>query len=47
MDGIVHTTKRANVVLKTPLEECADFGCFWDADDDYICEDEERTAFEK
>ena len=32
--------------IENPLEECDDFGYFWDADDDYICEDEERMAFE-
>ena len=47
-----YTMKNILTVLKecgieNPLEECSDFGYFWDEDDDYICEDEERTAFEK
>lgn len=32
--------------IEDPLNECDDFAYFWDEDDDYICEDEERTAFE-
>ena len=38
--------KKGECGIENPLEECDDFGYFWDADDDYICEDEERTAFE-
>ena len=32
--------------IEDPIKECDDFGYFWDEDDGYICEDEERTAFE-
>ena len=32
--------------IEDPIKECDDFSYFWDADNDYICEDEERTAFE-
>lgn len=32
--------------LDDPMKDCDDFRVFWDEDDDYICEDEERTAFE-
>lgn len=39
--------KNGECGIENPLKECDDFGYFWDADDDYICEDEERTAFEK
>ena len=39
--------KKGECGIENPLEECDDFGYFWNADDDYICEDEERTAFEK
>ena len=38
--------KNGECGIENPLEECDDFGYFWNADDDYICEDEERTAFE-
>ena len=38
--------KKGECGIENPLEECDDFSYFWDADDDYICEDEERTAFE-
>lgn len=39
--------KKGECGIEDPMNECDDFGYFWDADDDYICEDEERTAFEK
>ena len=39
--------KKGECGIENPAKECDDFGYFWDADDDYICEDEERTAFEK
>lgn len=32
--------------IEDPISECDDFGAFWNEDDDYECEDEERTAFE-
>ena len=32
--------------IENPIEECDDFGFFWDADEDYLA-DEERTLFEK
>ena len=32
--------------LENPLSDCDDFELRWDKDDDFICEDEERTAFE-
>ena len=31
--------------IENPVDECDDFVYFWDEDDDYICEDEPRTAF--
>lgn len=39
--------KKGECGIENPIKECDDFGYFWDTDDDYICEDEERTAFEK
>lgn len=32
--------------LENPFSDCDDFELFWDEDDDFIHEDEERTAFE-
>ena len=32
--------------IENPLRECDDFAYFWNEGDDYICEDEDRTAFE-
>ena len=32
--------------IENPLFECDDFMFFWDEDEDFICEDEKRTAFE-
>ena len=37
--------KNGECGLDDPMTDCDDFSCFWDADDDYICEDEPRTAF--
>lgn len=31
--------------IEDPMWDCDDFGCFWEEDDNYICEDEERTFF--
>lgn len=33
--------------LENPHADCDDFVSMWDKDDDYLCEDEERTFFEK
>ena len=33
--------------LEDPHADCDDFASMWDKDDDYLCEDEERTFFEK
>ena len=33
--------------LEDPYADCDDFASMWDKDDDYLCEDEERTFFEK
>ena len=38
--------KKGECGIEDPIKECDDFSYFWDADDDYICEDEERMAFE-
>lgn len=38
--------KNGECALEEPYVDCGDFAYFWDADDDYICTDEERTAFE-
>lgn len=38
--------KNGECALEEPYADCDDFAYFWDADDDYICTDEERTAFE-
>lgn len=38
--------KHGECGIEDPMRDCDDFGCFWEEDDDYICEDEERTAFE-
>ena len=38
--------KKGECGIEDPIKECDDFGYFWDEDDGYICEDEERTAFE-
>lgn len=32
--------------IEDPMNECDDFSYFWDEGDDFICDDEERTAFE-
>lgn len=32
--------------IEDPIHECEDFATQWNEDDDYICEDEERTFFE-
>lgn len=32
--------------IEDPISECDDFASMWDKDDDFVCEDEERTAFE-
>lgn len=39
--------KKGECGIEDPMNECDDFSYFWDKGDDYICEDEERTAFEK
>ena len=31
--------------LEDPYIDCDDFASMWDKDDDYLCEDEERTFF--
>lgn len=46
MVGIVLTTKGGECGIEDPMRDCDDFAAMWDEDDDYICEDEERTAFE-
>lgn len=33
--------------IEDPISECDDFAGMWDEDEDFICEDEERTAFEE
>ena len=38
--------KNGECGIENPLSDCDDFACFWDEDDDFICEDEKRTAFE-
>lgn len=38
--------KNGECGIENPLSDCDDFVLFWDEDDDFICEDEERTAFE-
>lgn len=38
--------KSGECALDDPLDDCDDFGYFWCEGDDYICEDEPRTAFE-
>ena len=38
--------KNGECGIENPLADCDDFVLFWDVDDDFICEDEERTAFE-
>ena len=38
--------KNGECGIENPLADCDDFILFWDEDDDFICEDEERTAFE-
>ena len=39
--------KNGECGLNDPLEDCDDFAYFWEEADDYICPDEERTAFEE
>lgn len=39
--------KNGECGLEEPYADCDDFAYFWDAEDDYICTDEERTAFEE
>lgn len=46
MVGIVLTTKGGECGIEDPMRDCDDFAAMWGEDDDYICEDEERTAFE-
>ena len=31
--------------LDSPIDDCDDFQFFWNADDDFLCEDEERSAY--
>lgn len=38
--------KNGECGLDDPMNDCDDFSCFWEWGDDYICEDEPRTAFE-
>lgn len=38
--------KNGECLIEDPMNDCDDFGAFWDEDDDYICEDEERTMLE-
>lgn len=38
--------KNGECALNDPWGDCDDFRYFWEDDDDYICDDEERTAFE-
>lgn len=38
--------KNGECGIENPLFDCDDFMFFWDEGDDFICEDEERTAFE-
>lgn len=38
--------KNGECGIEDPIHECDDFAIQWDEDDDYICEDEERTVFE-
>lgn len=38
--------KKNECGLEDPYNDCEDFANMWDKDDDYICEDEERTVFE-
>lgn len=38
--------KNGECGLESPILDCDDFASMWGEDDDYICEDEERTAFE-
>ena len=38
--------KNGECGVENPLLDCSDFRLFWDEGDDFICEDEERTAFE-
>lgn len=39
--------KNGECGLESPIDECDDFMYFWFEDEDFICEDEERTAFEE
>lgn len=38
--------KEGECGIEDPINECGDFVSFWGEEDNYICEDEERTAFE-
>lgn len=38
--------KQGECGIEDPINECDDFGYFWEPDDDYQCYDEKRTAFE-
>ena len=31
--------------MENPYNDCGDFSVVWDKNDDYVCEDEERTFF--
>ena len=34
--------KNGECGIENPLSDCDDFACFWDEDDDFICEDEKN-----
>ena len=37
--------KEGECGIEDPMRDCDDFAVQWDEDDDYICEDEDRTAY--
>lgn len=39
--------KNGECGLESPIDDCDDFMYYWFDDEDFICEDEERTAFEE
>ena len=46
MVGIARISRMENVELRILCSIATIFNFFWDEGDDFVCEDEERTAFE-
>ena len=45
MVGIARIIRTGECGLEDPYKDCDDFFSQWEGETDYICEDEERTAY--